>query len=254
MDVETDVGRARELMREAETLAARMPTPTIELEWVRALFYRWDGNLEAALERIVAALDLARTRQDRWREFQCLTWRVTIELETGRFDDVVRSSEALERAARAMGDSEVPVARALRALAMLASGVRRATAAEFDSAVQDLRSIDDKAHLAYVLNRRALALLDTNESPAAEACSAEALAVATAIGRTSEIAIASATLARLAMARGDANSARLHLQPFAPGRLVPALLGAQAVDELARAAKLVGAPNSNDHSHGAPLR
>jgi hypothetical protein len=125
--------------------------------------------------------------------------------------------------------------------------------AEFEAAVQELRSIDDKAHLAYVLNRRALSLLDAGEFPAAGACSAEALAVATAIGRTSEIAIASATLARVAMARGDADAARQHLGPFAPGRLEPALLSAQAVNELARAAKLAGAPDSNDHSNEATL-
>jgi DNA-binding SARP family transcriptional activator len=254
MDVEAEVGRARELMREAEALAATMPTPTIELEWGRALFSRWDGDLENALERIVIALDLARIRQDRWREFQCLTWRATIELELRRFDDVVRSSEELERVARPMGDADVPIARVLGALARLARGDDRPTAvAEFEAAVEELRSIDDKAHLAYVLNRRALSLLDAGEFPAAEACSAEALAVATAIGRTSEIAIASAALARVAMARGDADAARQHLGPFAPGRLEPALLSAQAVNELARAAKSAGDPDSNDHSNDAAL-
>jgi DNA-binding SARP family transcriptional activator/tetratricopeptide (TPR) repeat protein len=253
MDVEADIGRARELMREAELLAARTPTPTIELEWVRALFCRWDGNLETALERIVAALDLARIRQDRWREFQCLTWRAGMELELRRFDDVVRSSEELERVARPMGDTNVPIARALGALARLAMGDDRPTVAEFEDAVQELRSIDDKAHLAYVLNRRALTLLDAGEFPAAGACSADALAVATAIGRSAEIAIASATLSRVAMARGDADAARQHLEPFAPGRLEPALLSAQAIRELAGAVRLAGAPDSNDHSNGATI-
>jgi DNA-binding SARP family transcriptional activator len=247
MDVESEVERARELVREAEALSARMPAPTIELEWVRALFSRWDGDLKTALERIVAALDLARTRQDRWREFQCLTWRATIELEMRRFDDVVRSSEELERVARPMGDTEVPLARVFRALAMLAKGdERQRTAAEFEAAVQELRSIDDKAHLAYALNRRALALLDAGEGSAgAAACGTEALAVATAVGRTSEMAIASATLARLAMARGDADAARRHLQPFASGPLEGAVLSAQAADELERAAKRAGVPDSN---------
>ncbi len=252
LEVEAEVSRARELMREAEALAVRVPSPTTELEWVRALFCRWDGDLDAALERIVLALDLARTRQDRWREFQCLTWRATIELELRRFDDVLASCAELERVARPMGDVEVPVARAFRALAMLASG-QDAASAEFDAAAQELRGIDDKAHLAYVLNQRALAHLDAGEYRPAMSCGVEALAVATAVRRTAEIAIASATLARLAIARGDAAAARGHLQPFVPGRLEAAVLSTRAVDELVRASKLTSATDSNDYSNGRPI-
>jgi hypothetical protein len=70
-----------------------------------------------------------------------------------------------------------------------------------------LRALDDKTHLAYVLNHLAALELDAGRLDRAHAAATEALAAAQALGRSNEIAIAQALLAGVADARGLAQPA-----------------------------------------------
>jgi hypothetical protein len=121
-----------------------------------------------------------------------------------------------------MGESQAPFALALGALARLrqvrqageidsageAEGALEAGAAgnaeardRLASSLDALRELDDKAHLAYVLNEAAaLALEDRRCGPAA-AWAAEALTAARAVRRPTEAAVAAALLVRAAAQR-----------------------------------------------------
>jgi hypothetical protein len=101
------------------------------------------------------------------------------------------SSEVAD-AARRMGESQVPFADALAALARLrrgepeARGGRRASLAA-------LRERDDKAQLAYALNEAAAQALASGAPAAALRMAGEALEAALAVRRPSQIARARAT-------------------------------------------------------------
>ena len=205
MEVEADLPRARELIGSATTLAQAQSLQVIELEWARGLIARWDGDWDAAQRLVRTAVNIARAREDRWREFECLNWLATIQFERGRWDEVdALGAQIAEVAARAGGGLTAPFGEALRALAAWsAEGPSPATRRALDAGIAHLRSVDDKAHLAYALNQlAALELAAGNRSTAASAAT-EALAAARAVRRATEIASAQALLARAREAVGE---------------------------------------------------
>jgi DNA-binding SARP family transcriptional activator len=240
MEVEVDVEGALTLARQADDLAEKLSITFTELEWAHGLLLRWQGKLGDAGERVARALDLARVKEDHWREYQCLIWLATIELELGLFDLVERHSIEVEEAGARMGDGASPTARAYLALARLARA--GGDAASEAAAIAGLREIDDKAHLAYVLNQFAAAHLDAERFEAAERCASEGLAVAETMGRTSEVAVANSILACAAAARSDRRAAAGYLKRLAPSAAGTHALNARALAFLDRAAKAAGIP------------
>ena len=91
----------------------------------------------------------------------------------------------------------------LDALAQLASGEDRDDR-KLVAALQQLRAIDDKSHLAYALNTAAALCLDMDRRDAARSYAREALSVAEVMQRTNDRVIAHATLMRLS--RSDRNA------------------------------------------------
>jgi hypothetical protein len=236
MEVEFDVPRAFSLAGEAGELAGVLRIGFTELEWARGLIARWNGEIEAADRRLASALGFALAKEDHWREYQCLMWLATIAYESGRLEDVGRHCSALDRVAGLMGDPRAPAADALRALAAIGSGDGCGEAA-LARALAGLREIDDKAALAYALNQFALIRLDRSDFEPAARLAAEALAAARALRRSTEIAVASAELARAAAVRGDRRAASAHLAGFTAAS---GPLSARARLHLARAAELTG--------------
>ncbi|MES1161575.1 MAG: hypothetical protein ABUL50_00760, partial [Rhizobacter sp.] len=200
MEVESDLPRARELIASATALAQAQSLQVIELEWARGLIARWDGDWDTAQRLVRAAVTMARARQDRWREFECLNWLATIQLERGRWAEVATlGAEIADVAARAGGGLTAPFGEALRALAAMAAEAptpSEATGRAVDASIAHLRSVDDKAHLAYALNQLAALELSRGHHDAATAAATDALAAAQAVRRATEIATARALLAR----------------------------------------------------------
>ena len=208
MEVESDLPKARELIASAVELAQAQSLQVIELEWARGLIARWDGDWDGAQRLLRAAVSIARARQDRWREFECLIWLATIEFERGRWDEVRQlGAEVTQVAARVGGGLNAPFGEALRALAAwgaVAPGdPSPASRAALGASLEHLRSLDDKAHLAYVLNQIAALELGAGHVDAAEAAAGEALQAASAVRRTTEIATAKALLAHAHGATGE---------------------------------------------------
>lgn len=226
LEVEADLPRARAMLAEADPLADTLDLQVTELMWGHGLLARVDGDLAAAHGHVACAVALSRQRQDHWREYECLVWLATIAFELGRFDDVTACCAEIGRAAQRMrtpgaadgspapecDEADAPFARALGALAALRPGTdgeqERAEAAGVLAASHAaLRAMDDKAHLAYALNAAAAIALGQGQRDAAHACASEALEAARAVRRLTEMAVATACLAQLAAAAGDAAGA-----------------------------------------------
>jgi DNA-binding SARP family transcriptional activator len=197
LDIEADPARGRELLAQAETLAAELDLQVMEIEWGRGLIDRAQGRLDAACDALARAVALARLTANHWREFECLVWLATVEFEHGRYAEVQRHVGEIVEAAARMGDAQAPFAQALGALSRLRQGQdgERAELALTES-LQHLRELDDKAHLAYALNEAAALALAVGRREAAAACAAEALTAARAVRRPTEVAVAIAALAR----------------------------------------------------------
>jgi tetratricopeptide (TPR) repeat protein len=197
LDIEADPVRGREMLEEAAALAAELDLQVMEIEWGRGLIDRAQGRLDAACDSFARAVTLARLTGIHWRELECLVWLATVELERGRYAEVQqRVGEIVDAAAR-MGEPQAPFAQALGALARLRQGEAEAEPL-LATSLQQLRELDDKAHLAYALNEAAALALAAGRREAAVAHAAEALAAAQAVHRPTEVAVALAALARCA--------------------------------------------------------
>jgi len=222
LEVEGDVVQARALLDAAALQAEAMNLQVIELIWARGLLARWDGDLDAAQRLLRTAVDLARLREDRWREFECLVWLAKIELERGHLDTVDVLCEEVSAVAARMRNVTVPLVAALGALTAALRRPAAASAADLDAlqkSIAELRSVDDKAHLAYVLNHAAALALETGRVDDARAAASAALVAAKAVGRSTEVAVAQALLAGVACTGGCSEEAAAHLSPWVASEL-----------------------------------
>jgi tetratricopeptide (TPR) repeat protein len=210
LEIEQDVERAREFLDEAERLAATLNLRVIELDWGKALTARWDGDLDAAHAMTSRAIELARLREDRWRELECLVWLAKIDLERGRLEDVGVDCECITDVIRRISDLRAPIGEALGALAHYKQADASAQR-KLDNALMRLRAFDDKANLAYVLNEYAAAQLQRGDYDHARILAQESLAAAGAVRRTTELAVSNALLLSASVAAGDDASSSTHL-------------------------------------------
>ena len=236
LDIEADVARGEALLEEAGALAAGLQLEVMELEWGSGLLARAAGNLDLAHAALARAIVLAAAAENRWREYECMVWSATIDWERGRYADVIVQAGHIVEVVRRMGETQAPFAQALAALARLRQG--EAGDAALTAALQALREIDDKAHLAYALNEAAALALDHGRDEEAAGCAAEALAAARAVRRPTEEAVASA---RLAAARRDASL--LPASPAGP------LASARAKTAITQAAQHLATPRSRRGQH-----
>jgi tetratricopeptide (TPR) repeat protein len=202
LELESEVDRARALIREAGGIVDESGLELCELHWARGLLLRWDGEAEAAVASISRALALARTEEDRWREYKCLTWLAMLAQELGRYDDMRARCGDLGTVAARLGEDETPFVATLQGLALLAAEDLSAGDVLAD-ALGRLRSVDDKSYLAYALNSAARLHMRAGRVDQARLCAAEALDAASAMRRRNEVTIARAMLAQA----GEAASA-----------------------------------------------
>ncbi len=234
LDVESSIPRALALIHEAEAIAEASNLQFVELEWGHALAARWDGDLDEADARMQRALDFARLREDRWREGECLVWLAIIALERSDFDDVAARCDEMG----GIGSAAAPILGTLRALAGLAASDSDA-GARLQASFAGLRALDDKARLAHLLNTGAALSLQGGDHAGACAAASEALEVARALGRPTEIAVAGSILARVAVAQGDRDGAAVQLRATRAETSTHDL-GARARAQLTLAARAVG--------------
>ncbi|MCC7458512.1 MAG: AAA family ATPase [Nitrospira sp.] len=234
LDIEADGERGRALLADAAALAGELQLPVMELEWGRGLAARADGDLPRACESLARAVALARAAANHWREYECMLALATAEYELERVDDVLRHVDDVAAAARRMGETRVPFAEALAALAHRRRGDADAPASVAAS-LAVLRERDDKAHLAYALNETAAFALADGDAQTAQRHAEEAFAAASAVRRPTLITRARAIIAAAQAANAPARAATASAQGAnASAQAAPA--SAQAVPASAQAA------------------
>ncbi len=196
--------RARMFLQDAEQLADALKQNFVELDWGRGLVARWDGDLVRAQASMRRALALARLREDRWREMECLVWMAKMAIEDENTAAARAFCDEIDAVAARIGDGPAPVADALRASLQVRDGnecddVRR----ELLKKLAALRALDDKAQLAYVLNQIAAWRLDHGDLEGASNAATEALQAAKLVKRASEIVVATSILACIGARTGD---------------------------------------------------
>lgn len=241
LEVEGDVGRARSFLREAEEIATRLEKSFVELDWGRGLVARWDGDLAKAQESMRRALTLARLREDRWREMECLVWIAKITSEIGQTTEVGAICDEIDTITARIGDGPAPVADALRTLALMQNHVPSAER-QLKPALAALRTLDDKAQLAYILNQIAIFHLDNGNLEYSNIAATEALAAAQAINRNTEIIVASSILALATVGVDSKGKSRGNIEALLHRQDDLSLLSARAHTFLHRAQKELEIP------------
>jgi DNA-binding SARP family transcriptional activator len=236
--IERDVERADAFLREAQALGPGATVRTrLELSMAEGLLRAYKGLEAEAAPCLEEAAKLAACEGDPWAQAQALTRIARAALENGRPRETVDRCLTLEPLVAKLSEgSEAPFVAGLRALARLALGEEGALASA-DEALGQLRSVDSKAHVAYILNALARHAASLGRSRDAEAQAEAALRAAEAVGQKSETAVARALLAKLALQRDDRASAVAWIRPCAPDAHRTLALSARAraavVDALA---------------------
>jgi DNA-binding SARP family transcriptional activator len=206
--LERDLPRASAMLAEAEALSRRLGVEPHAIADAAGMLARHEGRTQASIARFERARLLARAAGDRLSEFQALEHLAMVHIDEGHWDTVARLAEELDRLGTRLRDgSEAPFARALVALARHGLGEEAAVPA-LEQALDELRDVDAKYRLAYVLTRTAQIDLDRNDAETARRRAEEALQLARTLDRATEIALALVALARASAALGDTAAER----------------------------------------------
>jgi DNA-binding SARP family transcriptional activator len=238
--LERNLPDAQVMYAEARAVCAGAETQIASVEWAGAILAAYDGDEARAVAGFLRVLELARSAEDRWTEYECWRGLVQLELESAERRTESRYAVELHEVARKMGDgSSVPVAQALDALFRL----RREEAGaegEVDRAIRSLREVDAKGMLAYTLTLAAEVDLEHGRYASAERRAEEALRAASAVGRLTQTALARSVLARAALGRGDRELGRSHFEAATSDLSEPLAVSARARSAVARLAASFG--------------
>jgi DNA-binding SARP family transcriptional activator len=208
--LERNLGQAEAFAMEASALTSRGGRKTSAEAYARAMIASHRGEHEAAVAAFGEARDLARQHGQRLAEFRAVEHWVMLEIDRGGHQALEALAGGLaELGQRVRAGAEAPTGRGLLSLVRLLCGQHRAEP-ELDAALDELRQVDAKFELSYLLTRRAEHDLARGRPGEAAQHAAAGLEAARAVGRPSETALALATLARCARHQGDAAAHRQH--------------------------------------------
>jgi DNA-binding SARP family transcriptional activator/tetratricopeptide (TPR) repeat protein len=251
--IEREIGKAKELLEGAHAVLVN-ENDDLMLTWGLGLLKRYTGEPEEATTRLHQAAVLARRIDSHWEETECLRALTLLALEQGDVESARALCPLLLELAVKMGEgSERPIAEALESLARVLEGDGAAENA-LDVALERVRDADAKAMLATVLNFAAEHDLARGRLERAHERASEALSAAQAVGRHNQVAIASATLAHLAIRASEPSSAREYLDPLRTELTVPFALSAYARNAVERALSECDGPPAQRAKSRAKIR
>jgi hypothetical protein len=235
--LQRDMDRARDLVSEA---AALLPKHTSDFDWRSAdAVVRCYLDAPDAAVSLEQALVLARRDQDRIGECECLIVMVQLALDHGDPARALARCCELGPVAAKMTESEAAVSDALEALARVALAEVGADE-RLELAVSRLRDVDAKGMLAYLLVGAADLDRAAGRTASAERRATEALAAAEAVQRRTLVASARASLAELALGKGDRAGAAGHLGAVKADLASPLGIGCRVRLRLDRLAATLG--------------
>jgi DNA-binding SARP family transcriptional activator len=225
---EREIPRAEALLEEATQLCTSIRVDLPDISMGLGLIEYQRGDYESAERLLEKGWKTAELLPDHWLAYESLSRLVMLLLERGSADVALSRCSELEPLAKKLGEgSEVPFAATLKALARLALGVPEAPG-EVDRALDSLRAIDTKGHLAYASNFVADIEIASGALDRAKRRAEEALTAAEVIGRRTEVARARSLLSRIALMSGDIDSARAHIEAVRADLADPLVLAASA--------------------------
>ncbi len=204
--LERNLGQAEAFVMEASGVAERSGKMSAAVAFAIAMIAMHRGEHVPAEAAFCEAQDLARASGQRLAEFGALEHRLMLAVDERRLDTATAlAAELVELGARVRPGSEMATARSLYALVAYLAG--DTTERDLDVALDELRRVDAKYELSFVLTRAAQHAISSERIDVAERFANDAVEIATAAGRTSENAIAASVLLRLAEQAGQTQRA-----------------------------------------------
>ncbi|MGD8808572.1 MAG: AAA family ATPase, partial [Gammaproteobacteria bacterium] len=206
--LERDLTHADAMLMEAQALAARNRIAHHSIPAGLGILRYHENQFDSAIEYLQEARALAKRAGDRISEYQSNEHLVMIDIERGEYRAARRGcSTLIEIGEKLRSGSEGPFARALDALCEYAIGGEDTV---IDAAVEDLRGVDAKHRLAYVLTRAAMIDLDRQDFAAALTRAGEALENASILERATDMLLAHVVIAKAHKALGDVEAFEQH--------------------------------------------
>jgi tetratricopeptide (TPR) repeat protein len=194
--LERDLHRADALLMEARALARRVGVEAASMPDASGVLSMHRGELNAAAADFEKARFLARRDGDRIGEFLAMEHLAELEFSRKRHAEAEAiAGDMLRLAGRLAPGSEAPFAEALLALCRIKRGMADAEA-DLDRALAALRLADAKRRLLLCLRWAAEIDAVAGRCDRAMARGAESLALAMALDRKSDIALARAAIER----------------------------------------------------------
>ena len=209
--LERDLGQADALLMEARALGDRLGLEANAISDATGLLRAHAGLYEEAAKLFQHARAVARRDGDRSSEFMALEHHVCMEIQRRRYEVAEGlCTELMDLAEKLREGSEASFAQALHCICRLAQVDASATV-DLEKWLEALRVEDAKHRLAFTLLSAFELDFDRKDLMQAQARSEEALRMAEALGRPSEIVLAHIGLARIAAARCDESERERHL-------------------------------------------
>ena len=208
--LERDLAQAEALLLEARALTERSGESSWAVFDGVGLLRLHAGALDEAKAAFEQALAVAKRNGDRLQEFMALEHLVAVSIHRRDEDQACEYARQLAVIGEKLRDgSERPLGRAMVALCRYRreQGNHRTA---LEDALQELREIDAKQRLAFVLTQAATVESERGELESAAARAAEAAELGKILQQPSEAALARAVLLRAARESGDRAAMREH--------------------------------------------
>jgi DNA-binding SARP family transcriptional activator len=243
--LERDLSQADAMLMEVQSLAGRHRIRHRAIPTAQGMLRFHRNELDQAEESFLEARTLCKSAGERVDEFQANEYLVMIDLERGRLDSALKRCAALVEIGEKLREgSEAPFARALDGLCRFD---RDDDDTALEAALEELRLVDARHRLAYVLTRAAG--LDTERGRFARAIerAGEALDCAEVLERATDIALARAALVEAHEAAGEDDEAARHR-----GEIAAADTGAVAHWARDRVLRVAGDKTAVGSAAGSP--
>jgi predicted ATPase len=208
--LERDLAQAEALLLEARALTERSGETTWAVFDGVGLLRLHAGALDEAKAAFGEAWAIAKERGDRLQEFMALEHLVMVSIHRRDPEEACQHAKELAAIGEKLREgSERPLGRAMLALCRYQKGEADHRAA-LEAALQELRDVDAKQRLAFILTQAAAIESERGDLESAAARAAEAEAIGAILQQPSESALARAVLLRIARERGDQAAIREH--------------------------------------------
>jgi len=210
--LERDLAQAEALLLEARALSERSGESNWAIFDGVGLLRLHAGALDDAKAAFEQAWMLAKKTGNRLQEFMSLEHLVMTSIHRRDPDEACRYAKELAGIGEKLREgSERPLGRALLALCRFKKGELE-DHSTLEEALQELRDVDAKQRLAFVLTQAAEVEAERGNLQSASLRAAEAEKLGRILQQPSELALASAVLLRIARERDDEEAMRDRLQ------------------------------------------